>query len=77
VSAKYRRTRPSRADSVAAAAVSVAIGAGVAAAAFYVTRLFLSREPLGAGTAVMTRGAASSSSEESGPREESSGAPVR
>jgi hypothetical protein len=48
----YRRTRSSRGDSVAAAAVSVAIGAVAAAVAFYLARLFLSREPLVAGTAV-------------------------
>jgi hypothetical protein len=46
VTARYRRKRPSRGDSLAAAAVSVALGAGVAAAAFYFTRLLLCREPL-------------------------------
>lgn len=42
--ARYRRLRPSRADDVVAALASVLLGAGVAAAAFYVTRLFLARE---------------------------------
>jgi len=35
---------------MAAAAVSIALGASVAAAAFYLTRLFLGREPLGKGS---------------------------
>lgn len=46
---RYRRKRLSRGDSLAAAAVSVALGAGVAAATFYFTRLMLSRETLAGG----------------------------
>ena len=49
---RYRRKRLSRGDSLAAAAVSVALGAGVGAVAFYLTRLLLSREPLAGGTRV-------------------------
>jgi len=44
VTPRYRRLRPSRADDVVSALVSGLLGAGVAAAAFYVTRLFLVRE---------------------------------
>lgn len=49
MSIRYRRIRPSKGDSAAAAVVSVAIGAGVAFGAFYLTRLFLAREPLAEG----------------------------
>lgn len=42
----FRRSRLSRADELGAAAVSLLIGAGAAAATFYVTRLLLSRERL-------------------------------
>ncbi len=40
----YRRSRPKKADSLAAAAISFVAGAGVAAVTFYFARLFLSRE---------------------------------
>ena len=52
MTARYRRKRLSRGDSLAAATVSVALGAGVAAVAFYVTRVLLSREPLAGGERV-------------------------
>lgn len=50
MSVGYRRRSPSRRDDVGAAAVSILIGAGAAAVTFYLTRLFLSREPLGSKT---------------------------
>ncbi len=43
---RYRVRRLKREESAAALATSVALGAGVAAVAYYVVRLFLSREPL-------------------------------
>ena len=43
---RYRRLRLSKQDSGKAAAVSVVVGAGVAALTFYVTRLLLSRDPI-------------------------------
>ncbi|MDH3270721.1 MAG: hypothetical protein OEN56_05275 [Gemmatimonadota bacterium] len=43
---RYRQVEPSRSEIFGAAAVSIAIGAGAAAVAFYVTRLMLSRDPL-------------------------------
>ena len=56
MSIRYRRIRPSKGDSAAAAFVSVAIGAGVAFGAFYLTRLFLAREPLAEGATARGRG---------------------
>lgn len=47
MSVVYRRRSPSRRDDAGAAAVSILFGAGAAAVTFYLTRLFLSREPLG------------------------------
>ena len=44
---RYRRKRLSRADKAAAAATSFALGAGVAAVTFYLTRILLSRDPMG------------------------------
>lgn len=46
---RYRRKKLSRGDSAAAAVTSTIIGVGTAVAVFYVTRLFLSREPLAGG----------------------------
>ena len=46
MSPRYGRARSTKADTLAAAAVSVAIGAGVAAVTFYMTRVLLSREPM-------------------------------
>ncbi|KPJ84013.1 MAG: hypothetical protein AMS19_02300 [Gemmatimonas sp. SG8_23] len=43
---RYRRRRLTREDTIASAAASVAVGLGVATVTFYLTRLFLSREPL-------------------------------
>lgn len=43
----YRRGTVSRADQLGAIGVSVLAGLGAAAAAFYLTRLYLSRERLG------------------------------
>jgi hypothetical protein len=43
---RYRRRRLERGESVASAVSAAALGIGVAAAAYYVTRLFLAREPL-------------------------------
>jgi hypothetical protein len=43
---RYRRRPLTREDSLASAAMSLVVGAGVAAFTFYVTRLLLSREPL-------------------------------
>ncbi|MEM7415210.1 MAG: hypothetical protein AAF389_06925 [Gemmatimonadota bacterium] len=44
--ARYRRKRLTKGERTAAAASSLAIGAGIAAAAYYVTRILLSREEL-------------------------------
>ncbi len=46
---RYVRRRLSRGDGLAAAAVSLAVAAGVGVVTFYVTRIFLSREPVGSG----------------------------
>lgn len=46
MSARYRRRSTSWRDDVGAAAVSILVGAGAATVTFYLTRLFLSREPL-------------------------------
>ena len=43
---RYRRKKLSRGDTAAAAVTSTILGIGTAALAFYVTRLFLSREQL-------------------------------
>lgn len=43
----FRRRRLSRLDELGALSVSVLVGLGSAAAAYYVTRLLLSRERLG------------------------------
>jgi len=71
VTVRYRRKRLSRGDSLAAMAVSVALGAGVAAAAFYLTRLMLSRDLLAgtdraAGSGTDVSGRLSTGDEESG-----------
>lgn len=47
MSARWMRRPARREDALAAAAVSLAIGAGVAAVAFYVVRVMLAREPIG------------------------------
>ena len=44
---RYWRRRSRLGDTVASAAVSLAVGAAAAATTFYVVRLFLAREPLG------------------------------
>lgn len=44
--ARYRRSRTSRGQDLAAAAGSLVLGASVAVVSFYVVRLFLSREEL-------------------------------
>jgi hypothetical protein len=54
---RYRRKKLSRGDSAAAAVTSTILGIGTAALAFYVTRLFLSREPLAGGGGVLAAGA--------------------
>jgi len=46
---RYRRRRLERGESVASAVSAALVGVGVAAAAYYVTRLFLAREPLADG----------------------------
>jgi putative flippase GtrA len=46
MSPRYRRTRSTKADTLAATAISGVIGAAVAAVTFYMTRVFLSREPM-------------------------------
>lgn len=43
---RWRRRRPSKEQELAAAGVSLALGAGVAAVSFYLVRLLLSREQL-------------------------------
>jgi len=43
-----RRRRPKRKDTIKAAALALGVGVSAAAAAFYVGRLFLTRETLGA-----------------------------
>lgn len=43
----FRRMEPSGKDKAGAAAVSVLVGLGSAAVAFYLTRLLLARERLG------------------------------
>ena len=43
----FRRRTPTRSEEVGSVAVSVLVGAGVAAVTWYVTRLLLSRERLG------------------------------
>lgn len=43
---RYGRGRVSRSDEAAAVVTSLAIGAGVAVASWYLLRLFLGREPL-------------------------------
>ena len=49
---RYRRRPLEREEEAAALATSVVLGAGVAAVAFYVVRLLLSRDPLsGSGAA--------------------------
>jgi hypothetical protein len=50
MSPRYIRRAPERRDEVAAAVVSGALGVGVGLVAFYVVRLFLSREPLPGGS---------------------------
>lgn len=42
----YRRRRPGTRETIKAAAVAAGAAAGVAAVTFYLTRVFLSREPL-------------------------------
>ena len=44
--ARWRRRQPSKGQELAAAGVSLALGASVAAASYYVVRLLLSREEL-------------------------------
>ncbi len=43
---RYVRREPKRRDTITAAAMSVALAAGVGAVTFYVTRLLLARETL-------------------------------
>ena len=43
----YRPRAPGRGENLTAALVAAGLAAGVAALSFYLTRLFLSREPLG------------------------------
>lgn len=47
--ARWRRRQPSKGQELAAAGVSLVLGAGVAAASFYLVRLLLSREELAGG----------------------------
>lgn len=47
--ARYRRRNPTRTDTLASLGASLAVGAGVAAVTFYVTRLLLSRDTMEAG----------------------------
>jgi hypothetical protein len=42
----YRRTTPDIGENLKAGLVALGLGAGVAAASFYLVRLFLAREPL-------------------------------
>ncbi|MDX1645899.1 MAG: hypothetical protein R3304_02050 [Longimicrobiales bacterium] len=42
----FRRRRPGTTEKVGAAAVGLLVGMSAGAVAFYLTRLFLSREPL-------------------------------
>ena len=42
----YRRTEPSSRDNLGAGVLAAGLAAGVAAVSFYLTRLFLAREPL-------------------------------
>ena len=44
---RYIQIEPGRRENLGAAAVSVALAAGVGITAFYLTRLFLSRETIG------------------------------
>lgn len=44
--ARYRRVPLSRQDSIASLTTSLVVGAGAVVVTYYVTRLFLSREPL-------------------------------
>lgn len=44
--ARYRRRNPTRIDNLASLGASLVVGAGVAAAAFYVTRILLARDTL-------------------------------
>lgn len=44
--ARYRRRNPTRPDTIASVGVSLVVGAGVAAAAFYLTRILLARDTL-------------------------------
>ena len=46
---RYRRKKLTKGDTAAAAVTSAILGIGTAAVAFYVTRLFLSRETLAGG----------------------------
>lgn len=46
---RYRRRTPSRNDTLASLGASIALGAGVATVAFYVTRLLLSRDEMATG----------------------------
>lgn len=50
---RYRRLKLSRNDSAATTALSIAVGVGAAAVTWYVTRLFLSRDPLEAAPPVL------------------------
>lgn len=50
---RYRRLKLSREDSAASAVLSLAVGVGAAAVTWYVTRLFLSRDPLEAAPPVL------------------------
>jgi len=47
--ARYRRRSPTRVDTAASLGTSLLVGAGVAAAVFYVTRLFLARDTMEGG----------------------------
>lgn len=51
MSPRYRRRKPTRGESVAAAAASILVGVGVGAAVLYVTHLFLTRVPMSGGEA--------------------------
>lgn len=54
---RYRRLPLSQEESWASALTSIAIGAGVAAATWYLTRLYLSRDALDEPTSELTEAA--------------------
>ena len=50
MSPRYARKRLERGDDLAAALVSTALAAGVGLVTFYLMRLIIAREPVGAGS---------------------------